>query len=93
MSSTNDTTTPKTNKPNAFKTSKSNASKISKSNAQTLSKPQNKLKENLPYDYYSDEIEDKHEDSPDSLFNNDIHFGAGDADCSDQKKYDQDKID
>ncbi|CAG8807251.1 13222_t:CDS:1, partial [Racocetra fulgida] len=44
-------------------------------------------------DYYSDEIEDKREDSPDPLFNNDIHFGAGDADCSDQEKYDQGEID
>ncbi|CAG8787665.1 41319_t:CDS:2, partial [Gigaspora margarita] len=40
-------------------------------------------------DYYFDEREDRHEDSPDPLFNNNMHFGPGDADCSDQKRYDQ----
>ncbi|CAG8735927.1 19273_t:CDS:1, partial [Gigaspora margarita] len=41
--------------------------------------PSNKAKD----DYYFDKREDMHEDFPDSFFNNDIHFGASDADCSD----------
>ncbi|CAG8710929.1 3159_t:CDS:1, partial [Racocetra fulgida] len=43
-------------------------------------------------DYYFDEREYRREDPPDPLFNNDIHFGAGDADCSDQERYNNGEI-